>query len=61
MMKDGRNVVIASILLCLLSWMSSCWAQKVGKEDYFYVLNTHQGLSDNCILQMIRFLEQFLV
>ena len=54
MIKDGWNVVIASILLCLLPWMSPCCAQKIGKEDYFYVLNTRQGLSDNCILQMMQ-------
>ena len=29
-------------------------AQKVETNDYFYVLNTQQGLSDNCVLQMMQ-------
>ncbi len=46
--------VKGAILLCLLAWVSPSLAQKVGKDDYFYVLNTRQGLSDNNILQMIQ-------
>ena len=42
------------VLFCLLGQPFSCFAQKVGKNDYFYVLNTRQGLSDNCILQMMQ-------
>lgn len=35
-------------------WILASSAQKVGTNDYFYVLNTQQGLSDNCILQMMQ-------
>lgn len=45
---------MVAILLCLLSWASPSMAQKVGKDDYFYVLNSRQGLSDNNILQMMQ-------
>ena len=38
----------------LLGWILTSYAQKVGANDYFYVLNTQQGLSDNCILQMMQ-------
>ena len=42
------------VFLCFLGWTLSCSAQKVGKNDYFYVLSSQQGLSDNCILQMMQ-------
>ena len=35
-------------------WILTSYAQKVETNDYFYVLNTQQGLSDNCILQMMQ-------
>lgn len=49
-----RNRIVLAFLLCLLPWALQSLAQKVGTEDYFYVLNIHQGLSDNCILQMMQ-------
>lgn len=53
-MMGKRNRIVAVMLFGLLSWVLPCLAQKVGKEDYYYVLNTRQGLSDNCILQMMQ-------
>ena len=38
----------------LLSLPTVSCAQEVGKNDYFYILNTQVGLSDNHILQMIQ-------
>lgn len=49
-----RNRIVLAFLLCLLPCALQSLAQKVGTEDYFYVLNIHQGLSDNCILQMMQ-------
>lgn len=49
-----NKVFLFIVLFCLLGQPFSCFAQKVGKNDYFYVLNTRQGLSDNCILQMMQ-------
>ena len=49
-----RKFIILAVFFCLLGHMFSCFAQKVEKNDYFYVLNTRQGLSDNCILQMMQ-------
>ena len=54
MMRERMHITLAAMLLFLLSWVSPSIAQKVGKEDYFYVLDTSQGLSDNCILQMMQ-------
>lgn len=48
------KVFLFIVLFCLLGQPFSCFAQKVGKNDYFYVLDTRQGLSDNCILQMMQ-------
>lgn len=42
------------VLFCLLCGISSVKAQKVEENDYFYVLNTSHGLSDNRILQMMQ-------
>ena len=42
------------VLLCLLCGISSGRAQRVEENDYFYVLNTRHGLSDNRILQMMQ-------
>ena len=47
-------IIVGVIFLSLLHWVSTCLAQKVGKDDYFYVLNTQQGLADNHVLQMIQ-------
>ena len=49
-----RKFIILAVFFCLLDHTFSCFAQKVEKNDYFYVLNTRQGLSDNCILQMMQ-------
>lgn len=54
MMRERMHITLAVMLLFLLSWAPPSIAQKVGKEDYFYVLDTCQGLSDNCILQMMQ-------
>ena len=35
-------------------WILTSYAQKVETNDYFYVLNTQQGLSDNRVLQMMQ-------
>ena len=35
-------------------WILASSAQKVETNDYFYVLNTQQGLSDNRVLQMMQ-------
>ncbi len=44
------NIIIGVVFL--LRGASPCVAQKLGKEDYYYVLNTQQGLADNHVLQM---------
>ena len=49
-----RKFIILAVFFCLLDHTFSCFAQQVEKNDYFYVLNTRQGLSDNCILQMMQ-------
>ena len=54
-------IIICVIFLCLLHSVLPCKAQKVGKEDYFYVLNTQQGLSDNHVLQMMQLPDDRLV
>ncbi len=40
--------------LCLLWGIAFCVAQKIERSDYFYVLNSSHGLSDNNILQMLQ-------
>ncbi|MQN85347.1 helix-turn-helix domain-containing protein [Segatella copri] len=47
-------IKLCIVFLCFWGWILTGSAQKVGTNDYFYVLNTQQGLSDNCILQMIQ-------
>ena len=42
-------------------WILASSAQKVGTNDYFYVLNTQQGLSDNRVLQMMQLADGRLV
>ena len=47
-------IELCIVFLCFWGWILTSYAQKVGANDYFYVLNTQQGLSDNCILQMMQ-------
>lgn len=47
-------IKLCIVFLCFCGWILTGSAQKVETNDYFYVLNTQQGLSDNCILQMIQ-------
>lgn len=47
-------IKLCIVFLCFWGWILTSYAQKVGANDYFYVLNTQQGLSDNCILQMMQ-------
>lgn len=47
-------IKLCIVFLCFWSWLLTSSAQKVETNDYFYVLNTRQGLSDNCILQMMQ-------
>ena len=47
-------IKLCIVFLCLGGWILTSSAQKVETNDYFYVLNTQQGLSDNCILQMMQ-------
>ena len=47
-------IKICIVFLCFWGWILTSYAQKVETNDYFYVLNTQQGLSDNCILQMMQ-------
>lgn len=46
--------IISIALLYLFCLTCPSQAQKVEQNDYFYVLNTKQGLADNHILQMIQ-------
>lgn len=54
------GIVLWMALLCLLCGTSSVKAQRVEENDYFYVLNSKRGLSDNCILQMLQLLDNRL-
>ena len=47
-------ILLSIVFLCFLCGTSPAYAQKVEKNDYFYVLNSKQGLADNHILQMIQ-------
>jgi len=47
-------IKLCIVFLCFWGWILTSSAQKVETSDYFYVLNTRQGLSDNCILQMMQ-------
>ena len=47
-------IKLCIVFLCFWGWILTSYTQKVGANDYFYVLNTQQGLSDNCILQMMQ-------
>lgn len=47
-------IKLCIVFLSFWGWILTSYAQKVETNDYFYVLNTQQGLSDNCILQMMQ-------
>ena len=47
-------IKLCIVFLCFWGWILTCSAQKVETNDYFYVLNTQQGLSDNRVLQMMQ-------
>ena len=47
-------IKLCIVFLCLGGWILTSSAQKVETNDYFYVLNTQQGLSDNRVLQMMQ-------
>lgn len=54
-------IKLCIVFLYFWSWLLTSSAQKVETNDYFYVLNTRQGLSDNCILQMMQLADGRLV
>ena len=62
-MKGNKPYIIklCIVFLCFWGWILTSSAQKVETSDYFYVLNTRQGLSDNCILQMMQLADGRLV
>lgn len=47
-------IKLCIVFLCFGSRILTSSAQKVETNDYFYVLNTRQGLSDNRVLQMMQ-------
>ena len=47
-------IKLCIVFLCFWGWILTGSAQKVETNDYFYVLNTQQGLSDNRVLQMMQ-------
>ena len=47
-------IKLCIVFLCFWGWILTSYAQKVETNDYFYVLNTQQGLSDNRVLQMMQ-------
>lgn len=47
-------IKLCIVFLCFWSWLLTSSAQKVETNDYFYVLNTRQSLSDNRVLQMMQ-------
>ena len=47
-------IKLCTVFLCFWGWILTYSAQKVETNDYFYVLNTQQGLSDNRVLQMMQ-------
>ena len=62
-MKGNKPYIIklCIVFLCFWGWILTSSAKKVETSDYFYVLNTRQGLSDNCILQMMQLADGRLV
>ena len=55
-MRSDKTYIIklCFVFLCFWGWILTSSAQKVETNDYFYVLNTQQGLSDNHVLQMMQ-------
>ena len=55
-MRSDKTYIIklCFVFLCFWGWILTSSAQKVETNDYFYVLNTQQGLSDNRVLQMMQ-------
>lgn len=47
-------IKLCIVFLCFGGRILTSSAQKVETNDYFYVLNTRQGLSDNHVLQMMQ-------
>ena len=62
-MRSDKTYIIklCIVFLCFWGWVLTSSAQKVETNDYFYVLNTQQGLSDNCILQIMQLADGRLV
>ena len=62
-MRSNKTYIIklCIVFLCFWGWILTSSAQKAETNDYFYVLNTRQGLSDNCILQMMQLADGRLV
>lgn len=54
-------IKLCIVFLCFGGWILTSSAQKVETNDYFYVLNTQQGLSDNRVLQMMQLTDGRLV
>ncbi len=44
----------AAVFVFLSITLTPANAQKLAKSDYFFVLDTKRGLSDNCVLQMMQ-------
>ena len=55
-MRSEKTYIIklCIVFLCFWGWILTGSAQKVETNDYFYVLNIRQGLSDNRVLQMMQ-------
>ena len=54
-MKRGvQNIIWTVVFFFLSAAMLPAAAQKIEKDEYFLVVNSRQGLSDNCILQMMQ-------
>ena len=55
-MRSDKTYIIklCIVFLCFWGWILTSSAQKVETNDYFYVLNNQQGLSDNRVLQMMQ-------
>ena len=55
-MRSNKTYIIklCIVFLCFWGWILTSSAQKVETNDYFYVLNNQQGLSDNRVLQMMQ-------
>ena len=62
-MRSNKTYIIklCIVFLCFWGWILTSSAQKVETNDYFYVLNTQQGLSDNRVLQMMQLADGRLV